>query len=184
MRQRNKRSTRGVSAVEACVVFAVVGTFLAVFMPKFLTELSLRKTVEASEQLAAMHARTAAYFDATRDIEGRSLRWCLPPAAGPSPPTPSIEPVEASFEQRGMPGHVTWKALGFQPPPARYRYSFIPEAEGCGLRREANDPLVTYVAEGDLDGDGVLSLFEASAGVTVEGHLVRLGGVRVTRETE
>ena len=86
--------------------------------------------------------------------------------------------------QPGMPGRVTWQAIGFQPPPGRYRYSLVPEAEGCGLRREAGVPIVTYVAEGDLDEDGILSTFEAAAGVTVDGDLVRIGDIRTTRPTE
>lgn len=184
MRPGRRRRTSGLSAVEICFVISVVGTLLAVFVPRFVAELQLRKTEEATTQLAVMHQRAAAYFDVERTLEGRIVRWCLPAAAGPAPPTPSVEPVEASFVQPGMPGRETWEALGFQPPPMRYRYSFVPEADGCGLRREVDVPLVTYVAEGDLDGDGILSTIEATAGVTVEGELVRIGGVRATQGSE
>jgi type II secretory pathway pseudopilin PulG len=179
-----KKRVRGVTAVEVSLLVSIVGIFLAIFVPRFLDELQVRKTTEAVTVLAQMHQRTAAYFDVQRTIDGRSLRWCIPPAAGPSPPTPSTEPVEASFTQPGMPGRVTWEALEFQPPPIYFRYSFIPEADGCGIRREVGVPLVNYLAEGDLDGDGILSTFEASASVTMTGELVRLGGVRAIRGTE
>jgi hypothetical protein len=184
MRRKARSRTLGLSAVEVSLLISLVGTFLAVFVPRFFAELSLRKTVEAETQLFEMHQRAAAYFGVMRDVDGRRIQWCLPAAAGPAPPTPSVEPVEASFVQPGMPGREVWEALAFQPPAARYMYSFVPEADGCGLRRDENVPLVTYVAEGDLDGDGILSLFELSAGVTVDGDLVRMGMVRSTRPSE
>ena len=60
--------------------------------------------------------------------------------------------------------------------PIRYRYTLLPVVTGCGKARELPAPAVTFRAEGDLDGDGVLSRFERTAvhqdGVLAPGQVV------------
>ena len=151
--------------IEAALLLSILGAALAVFVPTFLRRVRTNKIAEASELLEEMSRRTAAYYATSWD-EGRA--HCLPPAAGPTPATPSVDPVEVDFSSEDAVGHESWIALGFQPEwPIRYRYQYAPDRDGCDL--DMFEPAVSIIfrAEGDLDGDGVLSTFERSA--TLEG---------------
>ncbi len=167
------------SLLEVAFTIAIVGSLLAVLVPAFMRSLVTSKTSEAVQTLAELHARSAAYFDQAHAVDGVSRRWCLPEEAGPTPRFPSADRVRFDFQAETVPGHETWKVLGFQPGPIRFRYSFVPEGTGCGLRRAAHAPVLTLVAEGDLDQDGTLSSYERSASVDIEGRLVPEGALRV-----
>lgn len=166
----------GLTLVEAALLIAVVGALLAVFVPTFVRHLRTSKTAEAAEQLELLQQRAAAYFVTPHPTsEGVMALGCLPEAAGPAPEKPSRDPVKVDFADPKTPGHATWEALGFQPEDRlRYRYSFLPEKAGCGLRAKGGKPVLTLRAEGDLDGDGELSTFERQATVE-EGRLVPTG---------
>ncbi len=131
---------------------------------------------EAATYYAALHPNDA----------GHMQQRCLPAAAGPSPPEPSEAPVNVVFAAPDTPGHVTWGALGFQPgDPVRYRYSFEPAADGCSIDPSTGGPhLVTFRAEGDLDGDGKLSTFVRTARGTDAGELVPSGVLYVVDRIE
>lgn len=166
---------------------AVTGLLLAVFVPVFLREVRTSKVSEASNVLAELHRRAAAYYAARHDYPGASTPHtrCLPPAAGPTPEMPSEDPVEVDFTSESVPGHETWAALDFSPDrPLRYRYTFLPVKEGCNLESENGRPILTLRAEGDLDGDGKLSLFERRSVTTAEGALVPHGVLRIQNRIE
>ncbi|UJR80537.1 Hypothetical protein I5071_25840 [Sandaracinus amylolyticus] len=160
----------------AAVVF-VVGSLLAAFVPTYIRQLRLSKISEASEHLALMHMRAAAYFAADHETERGTARHCLPGAAGPTPATPSVEPVEVAWNDASTIDGATWSALGFAPDrPVRFSYAFEPATHGCGLRSAEGTYLVTFRANGDLDGDGVRSVFERRAAADPRtGELVPIG---------
>lgn len=161
---RGRRSRRGVALRNAVVGVSVGGCVLAAFVPTFVRNLHLSKASEAAEHLERMHQGAAAYFAATRTIEGVDRTACLPDSAGPTPLAPSEDPVEVLFGAPETPGHETWSALGFQPDRGiRFSYAFEPVAVGCGLRSPEGTYLVTFRARGDLDGDGEQSIFERRA---------------------
>ena len=147
---RTKRS--GMSLLEASAMASIVGTLLAVFVPTFARSLRLSKTAEATTNLTDLHQRTAAYFSARHGEAAGTRRWCLPDEAGPTPRFPSARRMEFDFGADNVPGSATWRAIGFQPGPVRFRYSLIPEAAGCGIRRPPHAAVVTFVAEADLRG--------------------------------
>lgn len=184
-RIRSPRDRRGLTIVEAAVLVCIVGVVLAVFVPTFLRHVRLSKISEASEQLDRLHVATAAYYAASHaTADGRRLRRCLPPEAGPAPDQPSAEPVAVDFSDTEIPGRETWVALSFTPDhPIRYRYSYYVEAPGCDLDATAREELVSFRAEGDLDGDGELSTFERAA-TTDDGELVPLGILHVVDRVE
>jgi Tfp pilus assembly protein PilE len=99
---------------------------------------------------------------------------CMPGPAGPTPEKPSTDPTVAIFDRPDAPDSATWRGIGYEPSgPIRYRYSLLPSASGCGMlgNDSHGDVVLSVRAEGDLDGDGVLSLFERNA--TLEnGNLV------------
>jgi hypothetical protein len=150
---------------------------------------------EAPEQLQRIYAATAAYYAtpqlvappppvpargaagpraqaAERPAPSTHSR-CLPAAAGPTPEKASQAPVSVDFSDAETPGSATWRAIDYAPQsPIRYRYTLAPEHSGCELGASDPDtPALRVRAEGDLDGDGVLSRFERTANI-VDGNLV------------
>ncbi|AKF06875.1 hypothetical protein [Sandaracinus amylolyticus] len=183
--ERRRRAREGATFLQVAAVVAVVGSLLAAFVPTYVRQLRLSKISEASEHLALMHMRAAAYFAAEHDTERGPARHCLPPAAGPTPATPSVEPVEVAWDGSTLDA-ATWTALGFAPErPVRFSYAFEPATDGCGLRSAEGTYLVTFRANGDLDGDGVRSVFERRAAADPQtGELVPIGILYVRDRVE
>jgi type II secretory pathway pseudopilin PulG len=172
--------------VEAALVVCVVGVVLAVFVPTFIRELRTSKIGEASNQLSALHQASAAYYATRHETdEGPRRTRCLPLAAGPTPAEASVDPVVVDFTDEELPGRETFEALGWTPTRGlRYRYSFLPVKDGCDLLPQNDRALLTLRAEGDLDGDGKLSLFERHASANEDGELIPIGVLRVRNRTE
>jgi prepilin-type N-terminal cleavage/methylation domain-containing protein len=158
---------QGFSLLEITAVVSALAVILAVAIPTLARSVRASKVSEATEQLDALYRASAAYYAVPRGEQGH----CLPEAAGPTPELPSTAPVAVDFAAASS-GAETWKALGFAPKLSlRYRYSFLPSVSGCGLPRGAPPHRLVLRAEGDLDGDGVLSTFERHAAIESDGKL-------------
>ncbi len=176
-----ERSERGLSLIEVGLLLCLLGVVLAVAVPTFGRHVRTSKVSEAAEQLDKLHRATASYFNAAWGPE----RGCLPPQAGPTPSLPTQNPAVVDFTEPAADGYQSWTALGFQPSvPIRFRYSYLPHSHGCGLTAPESNPLVVLRAEGDLDGDGVFSLFERTAQPTEEAGLMPIGVLHVLRRTD
>lgn len=136
--------------------------------------------------LQAMHVGASAYFATRQIVDGTERRRCLPRRAGPAPQRPRPEAREVDFYDDATPDAPTWRVLAFRAERAlRFSYSFEPVDEGCDLRAPERSYLVTYRAEGDLDGDGARSLFERRDGAAHdEDVLVPVGILYVRDRTE
>jgi type II secretory pathway pseudopilin PulG len=157
------------SLIELGLLLCIFGIVLAVFVPTFVRRVRVNKISEASELLQEMSGRAAAYY-ATAWASGN--RFCLPPGAGPTPSLPTVDSADVVFADEAQTGHQSWEALGFQPDrPVRYSYSFSPGQHGCDLVGAGELRWVSFRAEGDLDGDGVRSVFERRA--TIDGNGLR-----------
>lgn len=160
---RGRTARAGLTLVEVALIVSILGVACAVAVPTFIRSVRTSKVAEATSELQRLQLSAAAYYAAPQPVgDGKRLR-CLPLAAGPTPATPSVEPVAVQFAAPETSGAATWSALGFEPEgPVRYRYSFLPALSGCALRSPlaSEGPVLTLRAEGDLDGDGVLSRFE------------------------
>ncbi len=163
IKQHPRPRLAGLSLVESAALFGLAGVLIAVFVPTFVAQLRLSKVSEATEQLAALHAATAAYYATDHRVDGKLRRMCLPESAGPTPASPAVYPMDTDFAAKETPGNATWQALGMAGAHVRYSYQVIVAAPGCGPRENSPRPLVTFRAEGDLDGDGVRSTLERSA---------------------
>ncbi|MEM9729441.1 MAG: hypothetical protein AAF997_12705 [Myxococcota bacterium] len=173
------RSRPRLSLLEAALLLCIVGIVLAVFIPTFARRVRTNKVLEASEVLQELSQRTASYYAADWNAD---RRHCLPPSAGPTPKVPTVEAEEVDFFSPEALGHTTWEALEFQPErPVRYSYRFTPSESGCDLGAESR---VVWSAEGDLDGDGVRSVFERHATPMPDGTLQTNGTLRVHRRVE
>ena len=148
-------------------MLCILGIVLAVFTPTFVRRVRINKISEASELLQEMSVRASAYY-ATSWADGR--RFCLPSGAGPTPTMPTVDSATVDFAAEEQRGYQSWEALGFQPArPVRYSYSYAPDRHGCDLVDAGDLGSVSFRAEGDLDGDGVRSMFERRATIGATG---------------
>ena len=155
------------SLIEVALLLCLIGIVLAVFVPTFVARVRTNKISEASELLQEMSDRAASYYATSW---AGDTRHCLPPSAGPTPATPTVDLVDIDFFAPGHAGHTSWKALDFQPDrPVRYSYSYTPSGDGCDLASGDDLASVSFRAEGDLDGDGVRSTFERQATLEADG---------------
>jgi len=166
--RKKRRSQAGLTLIESAAVFGVTGCVLAAFIPTFLGQVRLSKVAEAADQLRALHDATAAYYGASHRIESKLQRMCLPESAGPTPPAPAVYPMQTDFAAKEVPGSATWSALGLTAGQVRYSYQVVVASPGCGLRANPPQVLVTFRAEGDLDGDGVRSSLERTASASAD----------------
>lgn len=138
---------KGSSALIAVVVLAAVlvmcvafiGVLAAIAIPSFVGYMRRAKTTEATANLRTLAASEASYIESGQRIVT---------SAGPLPASPGQTKQLAAFASD--PG---FSALGFAPSdPVYYSYSIVPDpvTPGGAILR----------AQGDLDGDGLLSTFE------------------------
>jgi type II secretory pathway pseudopilin PulG len=181
-----RRRQAGLSLTEVCVIVAVVGVLVAVFVPAFLREVRTSRIAEAGEMLGTLHRGAAAYYDASQHTPSGVRFHCLPDAAGPFPLTPGIDAQPGDPGAAATPGSPTWRALGFAPlRPLRYSYTFAPASSGCAITAtDPHDAILVLTAEGDLDGDGERSHFERRDGVDARGNLVPLDVLYVRDRVE
>lgn len=133
---------RRLTPIEIAVGVAVVGAILAVAVPAFVTNMRGSRFVEPTEGLERIGKNAVAYAEQN----GR-----FPDSAPLTPAAPPRGKKEA--DPPGTWDTAAWKALDFRPAPegVPHAYSFSFQSDG-----------VSFVAQarGDLDGDGVTSLFE------------------------
>jgi hypothetical protein len=159
---------RRFTPVELAVGAALVGSLLAVAIPTFVREMHASRLVEPIDGLARIGRNAVAYADANNRF---------PDSAPPTPATPPRGKKEA--DPPGTWDTPTWKALDFRPAsegaPHAYSFSF-----------EAPKPTEAFAARarGDLDGDGLYSLFEIR-GTMVPGEKAKVvPGMYVESELE
>lgn len=168
--------------LQAAVAVCISGSLLAAFLPTFFRELRLSKVAEASRELERIHLRASAYFASPHVVDGVTLHRCLPDAAGPTPAEPSVDAHEVDFAAEGI-ERDGWRALGFEvAEPIRYSYAMTPASTGCDLRSPEGTYLLTYRAEGDLDGDGERALFERRDRAADDEDLLEPVGILYVRD--
>lgn len=168
-RKSDARSRVGLTLVETTALLSLCGVIAAAFIPTFCRQLRFSKLAEASERLDSMYRASAAYYAAPQRMPSGTQRGCLPESAGPTPATPSADPVACDFAAQETVGRDTWLALGQNDAPKlRYSYRVIVAEPGCGPRATPTYPAVVFRALGDLDGDGVPSTVERSAAISTD----------------
>jgi prepilin-type N-terminal cleavage/methylation domain-containing protein len=160
-RNANSRSTAGFSLIELMIVVAIVGILAAVAIPSFRTYIQKSKTAEAVTFLGEIRQREESY-------RAEFGTYCAAPVA------PRATPTSASVSW-SVAANSAWNQLGAAPDSAvRFTYEVLAGTPGtagpAGSNITGNDFWYVSRATGDLDGDGVLVLFEtysASSGVWI-----------------
>jgi hypothetical protein len=165
-------STRGLTAVEVAILFAIVGSLLAVAVPAFLRDLRASRFVEPVEGLQRIGTSALAYAEAHAAVVPKA------PFPASAPLTPATVPrATRDVDAPNTWDHPTWRALDFRASPEGIPHAFSfafdapappgsrPGGDGPGARPPETASFAAH-AHGDLDGDGVRSTFE------IRGHVV------------
>jgi len=167
-----------------CVVFMVCGGIgAAIGVPAFTGYLSRAKTAEASTNLRGIYTAAASYYSNESwgsggiTAGGAAQTACVVDSAiTPTPPGPNKHVIDPS----ALP--ASFSELGWSfPDPVYYQYEIV-SVGGCG--HAAGENLYSFRAYGDLDGDGVTSLYELSAGSSDLNELYRSPAVYIEQELE
>lgn len=154
-----------------------IGSVAAIAIPAFSGYLSRAQTAEARYVLDRLHQGAATYYaQEHRGSDGVTRTACVVSQERttntPSSAQTTLEPPEGS----------SFTALGLDTPNPYYFQYEIVSPGGCGHPPGA--ALYSFRARGDLDDDGVLSLFELTTTSTAEGTLERAAEIREVQPSE
>jgi len=176
-----RKTAKGATALVIIVAMCglsvpCVGVLSAIAIPAFIGYLQRAKTAEASANLRSLFSAADAYYrDEHWGGDGAAATAC---AVGGGRTTNVPGPGKTLLGPLGEP----FDALGFSiADPVYYQYEVV-GVGGCDHR--PGEPLYSFRAYGDLDGDGATSLFEISGWVGPDGNLERSAGIYRENENE
>jgi hypothetical protein len=135
---------RRFTPIELAIGLSLVGCICAVAIPVFVREVHASRFVEPTEGLARLSSNACALAE----VEGRFAE-----SAALTPQ--NVPRGKKEVDPPNTWDAPTWKRLAFRASPEStpHAYSFAFDSLGNGMAFVAR-------AQGDLDGDGVLSKFE------------------------
>ena len=179
--QSSRTRRAGFTLIELMIVVAILGILGAIVIPSFVAYLRKAKTVEAREMLHSLFAQVNSYYYPERSERGLQGNH----TAGCTVATADNAVVPSDQKQRGDYTTPSWRSLGFSHEFSYYRMEIVTQPAGGQCRNPAGAiDLYQLRAVGDLDGDGITSLFEVAVGSTNENELYRSKGFYVNNETE
>ena len=182
-----KKLLKGFTLIELMIVVAILGILAAIAIPAFVGYVRRSKTTEATTNLNSLFKGVAAYYLSDGVATGRSVNaghriHCLVSGDGPIPaiPTQQKQPFSWPSDHAGGFGHqgIGWTISDY----VYYSYVLFSPTSICNLPPQ----FVVYSlrAFGDLDGDGVRSMFELSVASDRENALYHSRGFYIQAETE
>ncbi|MCB9598286.1 MAG: hypothetical protein H6719_36570 [Sandaracinaceae bacterium] len=166
-----------VVVISLCVVSVpCVGVLSAIAIPAFIGYLTNAKTSEARANLVSMvHGAEAYYATESFGQGGVANTNC---AVGDGRTTNVPGPAKTALGPLGEP----FDSIGFAlADPVYYQYEIV-GVGGCG--HTEGEPLYSFRAYGDLDGDGTTSLYEISVAAGPDGTLTRSPAIYTENELE
>lgn len=165
--------------MELMIVVAILGILAALAIPAFIGYVRRSKTSEATGNLSALFKSAATYMNTERQNQGISASNGSYCTVGSDTLTPSPTPNKQQYSAA-----ANAQALGFTIADFVYfGYGISSSSAKCGW--SANQAQVyTFFAQGDLDGDGILSTFELAAGTDKDAVLYHAKGIFIANEIE
>jgi type IV pilus assembly protein PilA len=168
----------GFTLIELMIVVAILGILAALAIPAFIGYIRRSKSAEATGNLNALFKSAASYFVAERtdqSITADTNSFCTVGDSALTPGTPGAD--KQDFEPT-----PEMNTLGFQIADfVYYGYQIDSVSDGCD--KADNVVVYTFVAVGNLDGDGDQSRFEMATDVQ-QRTLRHSRGFYIVNETE
>lgn len=180
---RIDRSKEGFTLIELMIVVAVIGILSLAAVPAYVGYTRRAKTAEAMGQLNQLFKGAASYYAqerAARGVGAPQSGHCTVATVASTPGTPTAAKVTTDFPA----ANPSFADLGFSiADPHYYSYSITTDGAGCG-NGPADTTVYTFTAQGNLDGDAVLSTFELAVGTDVNNELYHSRGFYIVNEIE
>lgn len=175
MLRTKSKLLQGMTITEIMIAMAIVALLASIAIPSFINYIRSSKTSEAVSNIRTIYSGEVSYF--LNDKIQRGAGALITSRFVTCPTTPaSVPPGE---KRSGNWDNPNWAAVQFaQDSPVLFSYTT--EASGIGTSAE-----FTARAEGDLDNDGVYSLFERTGAVNdSSGDIEASAGIYIVRDIE
>lgn len=186
MRKLMKRK-EGFTLIELMIVVAIIGILAAIAIPAFIGYITRSKTSEAGANLKNIFTAAAGYY--TNENWGDRAVALTPGAVAATTacvvtaaatPAPSNAKQVIDWDDASL---TPFRSIGFTTrDPVYFQYAVSGGDGLCG--HTPLTPLYSFDAFGDLDGDGVTSMYEISAGSDGQNELIRSPGIYRAAELE
>ena len=183
---RDSEQQAAFSLIELMAVVAILGVLAAIAIPSLVGYVRRARASEAVQNIGTLYGAAAALYTAERATRGATANVVTGCVAEPTPTTPSVPtPSKQPFVAVGG-----FLQLGFKLADYVYFGYAISSIGTVGqvtcftANGTMSSRVYTFIAHGDLDGDGTLSTFELAVGSSETHQLYHARGMYIRNEIE